>query len=352
MLGHNSSSYGQMLKPALPAAPKATKQRFPYFKFYPRDWIEATRDMTLEARGAYIDLICILMEMEGHLADNDGWISHQMHVSTRKWKSVKKQLVEHEKIRIDDGKIINERCLKELDSLLAQRRNLSDSALVRERTKRDPIVSQPRTDDEKSKKLNENNATATTVVPLRARVLDLDLDKEEEREEPPREGAFGKVAASILVGASVLTPIQAAAAHPVEQVMQGPAECWLGPKAAMAAGVSKQEADAQKQVWVTTTGGLEIAGAFKTEMERTFPLVDLTSALAAACVNVKIDSGAWNAMQVVRRQFGFMQQEALKDERRREANAARYGKGRSQEATFTPSRNIPTQKPRPLDEAE
>jgi uncharacterized protein YdaU (DUF1376 family) len=174
-IGHNSAAFGQTLKPLKPAAaakkPKAP--RFPYFKFYPRDWMEATREMSLEARGAYIDLICIIMEMEGHLADNDGWISHQMHVSTRKWRAVKKQLVEHEKIRVEDGKIVNERCLKELDSLLAQRRNITESALTRERTKR-----------EKSEKDNENNAANTTTVPLRAPASDLDTDLREERRPP------------------------------------------------------------------------------------------------------------------------------------------------------------------------
>src|SRR6185503_4725212 len=222
MIGHNSAGYGQMLKPALPASPKAPKGRFPYLKFYPRDWIEATRDMSLEARGAYIDLICIIMEMEGHLADNDKWISHQMHVSPRKWKAVKAQLVGHEKIRIEDGKILNERCLKELDALLAQRQNISGSALVRERTKRDSRVSQPRTGDEKSEKRNENNVTDTTVVPLRARASDLDTDREEERKKDTtlrrdrEEPSLSRAAATVAMGVMAATSSLPAAAAPVD----------------------------------------------------------------------------------------------------------------------------------------
>lgn len=180
-VGHNSAPYGQMLKPVIPAAPKGPKQRFPFFKFYPRDWLEATRNMTLEARGAYIDLICILMELEGHLADDDKWISYQMHVSPRKWRALKFDLVKHEKISLQDGCIVNERCLKELDALMAQRQNLSGSAVKRERAKRETLVKHPGNNDENSEKLNENNGCDTTAVPLRARVLDtdIDLDKEE-----------------------------------------------------------------------------------------------------------------------------------------------------------------------------
>jgi uncharacterized protein YdaU (DUF1376 family) len=184
-VGHNSGTYGQMLKPVLPATTKGPKQRFPYFKFYPRDWLESTRDLSLEQRGAYIDLICILMEMEGHLADNDKWISHQMHVNPRKWRSVKMGLVEHEKIAIEDGQIVNDRCARELSSLMAQRQNISDSAVKRERTKRETPVELPGNIDENSKIINEINNALTTTVPLRARVLDLDSDLEEEKKEPP-----------------------------------------------------------------------------------------------------------------------------------------------------------------------
>ncbi len=172
----------------------STKQRFPYFKFYPRDWLEATRDLTLEQRGAYIDLICIIMEMEGHLADNDKWIAHQMHVTARKWRSLKTDLVAHEKITINDGQIVNERCVKELDALLNQRRNIAESAVKRERTKRETPAKHPGNIREISQKPNKNNETSTTAVPLRARVTDSDLDK--EKKENTQHARSESVAAS------------------------------------------------------------------------------------------------------------------------------------------------------------
>jgi hypothetical protein len=90
----------------------------------------------------------------------------------------------------------------------------------------------------------------------------------------------------------------------------------------MAAALNHMEARAQKQVWITPSGGLEIAGEFKDEMQRMFPLVDMASALAAACPNVKPERGAMEAFQAIRRQFGYMQQDAAGKEKR----AAAYRK--------------------------
>ncbi len=182
----------------------STKQRFPYFKFYPRDWLQATRDLTLEQRGAYIDLICIIMEMEGHLADNDKWIAHQMHVTARKWRSLKGELVAHEKIAVSDGKIVNERCVKELDALLNQRRNIAESATKRERTKRETPAKQSGNIREISEKDNENNDPSTTAVPLRARVTDLDTDKDRvvAAREPKTAGEIDALRDRLLASAN------------------------------------------------------------------------------------------------------------------------------------------------------
>jgi uncharacterized protein YdaU (DUF1376 family) len=153
-------------KNAAPRAPR-TKERFPYFKFYPRDWLDATRNMTLEERGAYIDIIALTMEQEGGLRDDDKWIAHNLHIGTRKWRPMKARLIEAGKIRLEGGLIIQERCLKELEILLGQRRTKVETALNRESTKR-----------ENFKKPNENNESSSTDVPLRALATDSDLDLE------------------------------------------------------------------------------------------------------------------------------------------------------------------------------
>lgn len=145
------------------------------------------------------------------------------------------------------------------------------------------------------------------------------LNSKEER--GPREGSIARVATAVAATFVAAVPL-AAAAHPVEQFQTVAAECWQTQKAQMGAAMNANEARAQKQVWVTPNGLVEVAGDFRVELERTFPLVDLTCGLATAGTNVRADSGALNAMQQIRRQFGYMQQ----DEARKQARAVSYGK--------------------------
>lgn len=137
------------------------------------------------------------------------------------------------------------------------------------------------------------------------------------------KGPLGKLAASIAAGFTVATPAAAAQSpiiSPTEQVHEAPAQCWQNGKAQMAAGTNHHEAKAQREVWITPTGVLEVSGGFKAELLSAFPLVDLHCGLATAAANVRIERGAIAAMQVIRREFGYMQQ-------REKAKEARYGKG-------------------------
>jgi uncharacterized protein YdaU (DUF1376 family) len=142
---------------------------FPYFRFYPRDYFESTRELTLEQRGAYIDVICLQMMLEGLLKDDDDLLSHHLHISKRKWRVIKASLVEHEKISVEGGMLVNERCARELAALMDERKNRSEAADLREKGKRGDRPTHPRTGAEpmtnSQKKSNEINETGTTAVP-------------------------------------------------------------------------------------------------------------------------------------------------------------------------------------------
>lgn len=154
---------------------------------------------------------------------------------------------------------------------------------------------------------------ANSIAKAHATLL-LTKTSEEERGRS-REGAFGKVAAAVAAGFAAL-PMGAAAHPPTEQVQSIPAECWQNSKAQMDAAINPMEARAQKQVWVTGTGMLQVAGEFKAELLETYPLVDLVSGLSAACTNAKPQHGAVDVMKTIRRQFGYMQQDAASKEKR------------------------------------
>ena len=143
--------------------------RFPYFKFFHSDYLDATRNLSLEQRGAYVDYICLFMMMEGKVPDDARWMAHQMHISARKWEALKGQLEAAGKIRSEDGVLVNERCVMELAALLGERKNRSEAANSREKTKKDsssgPSRAAAASTSARGKKTSKISETVTTVVP-------------------------------------------------------------------------------------------------------------------------------------------------------------------------------------------
>jgi uncharacterized protein YdaU (DUF1376 family) len=174
----------------------------PWFKFFPRDWLDGTRELTLEQRGAYIDAIAMQMVRGGPLPDDYTWLSHQMHISVRKARSIVEELVVAMKLRkVADG-FTNDRCSEELAARERQRKANTETAIERERKRRESSVKLP--DDiretsanqhgkqvENLKIPNENSlgvqTSCTEIGTTRAR-LDTDTDID-NTPLPPKGGA-------------------------------------------------------------------------------------------------------------------------------------------------------------------
>lgn len=135
-----------------------------WYKRNPRDFYEATRRLSLEERGAYCDIIDLLYMHGGDVADDEKWMAFALHISTRKWRIIRQALVDAGKIKIVDGKIVNERVSFELDSRAIQSRVRSESATNRERTKRE--------NSENTNKNNEAEAQKTHNIRIRDRIRD------------------------------------------------------------------------------------------------------------------------------------------------------------------------------------
>jgi uncharacterized protein YdaU (DUF1376 family) len=159
-----------------------TRRSDPWFKMYPRDWLDGTRELSLEQRGAYIDMLCIQYMQNapiGNPEDNKyKWLAHQLHVSSRKARVIVESLVAAKKfIKTDEG-ISNNRAAFELVSRANQRR-----------TNDEPTPNQPRAGDENSKNNNENNKppakAATKQGATRARSSESDSEKEKKKKERP-----------------------------------------------------------------------------------------------------------------------------------------------------------------------
>lgn len=91
--------------------------RLPYYKAYPRDFIEKTVGMPFELKCAYRVVLDLLYIHGGRLPDDARHIAGQLNCSVRKWNSIRAALIEMGKLKLIDGFLANYRVDKELESL-------------------------------------------------------------------------------------------------------------------------------------------------------------------------------------------------------------------------------------------
>lgn len=81
-----------------------------------RAWLDGTRDLDPEIRGLYIDVLCLMYDRDGPLPDDDRWMSHQLHISRRRWRAARDALVASGKLVASECGLINERAKVELEN--------------------------------------------------------------------------------------------------------------------------------------------------------------------------------------------------------------------------------------------
>lgn len=90
----------------------------PYYKRFPRDFLEATIGMTLEVKGAYGIILDLIYMHSGHLPNDHRYIAGQLGCSTRSSNKIINELVERKKLQILDGFISNFRADLEIENAL------------------------------------------------------------------------------------------------------------------------------------------------------------------------------------------------------------------------------------------
>lgn len=86
----------------------------PYYKAYPRDFLEGTIGMSFEMKGSYRLVLDLIYLHNGQLIDNSQYIAGQLGMSVRQWNRVKKSLLDVGKIDVSCGLVQNERATNEL----------------------------------------------------------------------------------------------------------------------------------------------------------------------------------------------------------------------------------------------
>ena len=114
-----------------------------WFKMYPTSYLRATRSMSLEQRGAYMDHICMQMERDTPLPDDASWLAHQMHISVRKARAIVDELIALKKVKRTSEGLSNDKC----EQVIAERKHQADVnaeiARKREAARRDAVNSSP-----------------------------------------------------------------------------------------------------------------------------------------------------------------------------------------------------------------
>lgn len=153
------------------------KNVLPYYKAYPRDFIEGTIGMSLELKGAYRVLLDLIYMQAGHLRDDARYISGLLGCSVRKWETIRVQLICAGKIQIENGKITNSRARLELESTLTQQKLNAENGAKAHKNKDllERPLSQPEPEPEPL--LLDANASNTRA-------------KKSTKKPPPNEGPF------------------------------------------------------------------------------------------------------------------------------------------------------------------
>ncbi|WP_439605469.1 DUF1376 domain-containing protein [Shinella sp.] len=89
----------------------------PYYKAYPRDFIEGTIGMSFELKAAYRLVLDLIYMQAGELPDDARYISGLLGCTVRKWNSLRDELVSQGKVVVSGKFLTNKRAIIELETL-------------------------------------------------------------------------------------------------------------------------------------------------------------------------------------------------------------------------------------------
>lgn len=170
----------------------------PYYKAYPRDFIEGTIGMDFETKAAYRLVLDLIYMQGGNLPDDARYISGLLGCTVRKWNSLRGSLVGMGKIIVNGEFLTNERAIIELETL----RKLQDKqAENRSRPNKIKDLKSPRFDqsEPEPKEAKASNAHVREAAADLSQKQNLDL---RDLTKKLTEAADGKIQphSSLVVG--------------------------------------------------------------------------------------------------------------------------------------------------------
>ena len=155
------------------------------FDCYPRDWFLDTRMLSLEARGAYLDIVLCMYASgepvpyhEGEQSETD--LCNMLALRRRRTlRRVLAELIGYGKLRIENGALVNGRTMEELAAARKRRQDREESLDNRPRSGREVAEKWPRSGREVAGSGIENSQNQH-VAPPRARVPSPSPSEEDE----------------------------------------------------------------------------------------------------------------------------------------------------------------------------
>ena len=133
----------------------------PYYKRYPRDFVEGTIGLPFEIKTTYSFVLDLIYMQGGELPDDPRYISGLLGVSIRKWKSLRKALIEFGKIQVSGKYLTNYRAVSELETLtkLQDKQRENRSRPNKNKDLQSPPINHTEPDTDIRKKEEERGAT-------------------------------------------------------------------------------------------------------------------------------------------------------------------------------------------------
>lgn len=148
----------------------------PYYKRYPRDFIEGTIGLPFEVKTTYAFILDLIYMQEGRLPDDARYISGLLGCSVRKWNSMRQALIDAGKLQcftdVSRNFLTNYRAVSEVESLRkvqdnsrenASRRwknnNLADAVASKKTCYTEPDIKEKELSNESSKKKDAKRGT-------------------------------------------------------------------------------------------------------------------------------------------------------------------------------------------------
>jgi uncharacterized protein YdaU (DUF1376 family) len=156
----------------LPAQVKPQRaRRRPYMPLYTTDWRDGTRQLTLEQKGLYIDLLSMMWERGGSIPADEVTLSAMTGLNRQRAKRLRDELVAAGKLVLIDGQLHNPR----MERVELNAEKLGESFRKAEGILEDSSNSQPKKATKSTvahvytKPSHTNNSTATVLHPDAAR---------------------------------------------------------------------------------------------------------------------------------------------------------------------------------------